>query len=135
MPWGVLGYVAVTTSQTGITTITDLTSLTLTVTLTANRYVRTSLYIPQAANTNANNNNACYITDGSNNIKQISTFTIDAANGAGPIPVFLIETTTAGSFTRKARAACTGGAMSIAASGTQPNYLMIEDIGPSGAPA
>jgi hypothetical protein len=126
---GWIGYVQVTANQTGITTIVDITSLTLTVTALANRYHRTTLYLPGVQSTVTTDAVTASLTDGSNvQVQQASVVT--GAVGTTAI-VTAVETGFSGSSTRKGRIARASGSGSVTMGclSTAPAWLLIEDLG------
>ena len=135
MPWGVIGYVEVTANQTGISTITDLTSLTLTATYVANRRIRITGDISFQNNASGSYTRLS-IREGTTvlNSRQQQGFNNLLDQG---ITVTEVLSPTAGSHTYKLSLTMSSGSSTTAliASATQPSYLLIEDIGPNGAAA
>jgi len=128
LPWGVMGYASATANQTGITTQTDLTSLSVTFTANSTRIYRTTLYIRYLEQLTATGFAQLFITDGSNVEKQRAVWRIDAAYGVQGI-LTVIETGLSGSVTRKGRGATDAGSMTIQAGSTGPAQIFVEDIG------
>ena len=134
-PWGVMGYVEVTANQNSITTVVDLTSLTLTFTAAANRRYRIQGQVT-VSTTVGDGAFQLYITDSTPTTYNRATSYLD---NTGALTVFVqaVETFSAGSQTVKLRLErATGtGTYTMSASSTAPAFLLIEDIGPNGAAA
>ena len=135
MPWGIIGYVEVTANQTGISTITDLTSLTITATYVANRRIRITGDVA-FQNTTGGSFTRLSIREGStvlNSRQKVGTNNLLDEQ----IIATAVITPTAGSHTYKLSLTMSSGTgtTSLIASATQPAYLLIEDIGPNGAAA
>jgi hypothetical protein len=146
MPWGSVARVTSSTlSQTGITTETDVTGMTVTWTAVANRIYKTTFQVEVGANSVATNDvGSLILTDGSNNHKQrvLSTGTGQTTYSSvgGWCTGTLYETgLSSGSTTRKlrlARNAGTTATFSTFSNGTDAMaILLVEDVGPSAAPA
>jgi hypothetical protein len=130
--WGQIGYVEVTTGQTGITSQADVTSLTLTWAALANRRYRITGKI-EVTPTAADGAYNMVLTDAANTEVQRTT---DACLTTSSRTAILLGcyTYSAGSITRKLRLAKIGGtgSLSIEASTAHPAFLLVEDIGPTG---
>lgn len=134
-PWGRIGSAssAAATSSIGTTTV-DVNGLSVTWTAVANRYYLTTVTVPIYQQTSAAGVAVLSITNGSNTEQVQSQSTI--ANGsAGALSVRWLETVTAGSTTRKARISATAGTGSVAYAANYPATILVEDLGPSAAPA
>lgn len=134
--WGVLDYAQVTADQTGITTITSLTTLTTTATVPANRRIRTTIsgeWLGQVLN----DRHIVYIADGADVALRRQILDVADADSLNPFHLSYVEATTAGSITRKARMERSSGtgACQLRASATNPAFILLEDIGPAGAPS
>lgn len=134
-PWGEMAFAQVTAAQTGLSTTVDLTGLSVTFTAVANRKIITTLWIGQWQNITTAGQSSMWIADGANNPKAIASFQTDAVPTMAQLIAQARETTTAGSITRKGRGSATAGTISITGSATQPNFILIEDLGPSANPA
>ena len=138
MPWGVIGYAAITANQTGITTVADITSLTLTHTAVNNRRYRITGRINIQSNT-VSDYGQIQLTDSTPTQLENSLFnTHTSANNDTTQSIVFVEAGISGSVTRKLRAGRAGGSagtFQVSASATAPAFILIEDIGPSGAPA
>lgn len=128
LPRGVIDRKQATANQSGITSITDITGLSITFTAESDRYYRTTLYIAYYQQETSQNYPVIWITDGSNATKQAYTHLFPASAG-GPAHVVLLETGLSGSITRKARASTPGGGLTLTASASQPMQFFIEDMG------
>ena len=128
LPWGIIATASKTSSQTGITTVTDITSLTVTFTAVSTRYYRTTIWSLVKQNTSAGAP-VIQITDGSNVQKTEGDFYIGAAGQFGTLCVQCVETGLTGSTTRKGRAVTASGTMDVVASSTFPAFILVEDLG------
>jgi hypothetical protein len=128
MPRGVMGYAQVTASQSGITTATNVTGLSVTFTAILNRYYKTTIYTFSAQQNTAAGYAEFLITDASNVQKQ-SGVIYQLAGVQSPLCVSVVETGLSGSVTRKARALTGAGSLLLAASATSPMFIVVEDIG------
>lgn len=126
-PLGKIGYAEVTTAQTGITTITDLTGLSVTVDVPAGRCLKITGHGQVRQNAS---------------LGTIVLFVREGSTTLGKIGAHLLQTTerdfidgsvkvdpSAGSHTYKLSALTTGGNMDWESQATEPNYILIEDIG------
>lgn len=123
---GTIGYVAVTANQTGISTVTDLTSLTLTFTAVAGRRYKISgkgLVQQQTLAGTA----AVTIWTGATQLGGAGGTLI--ATGVLTCEPVAIVVPGAGSITYKLRLATTAGTVDLVASSTDPAFILIEDIG------
>jgi len=109
-----LDHVAVTTSQTGITTETDLTNLTSTVTVPAGgRSLEITVYLPAISTTVSGDPVIFSLVKGSD-VVQKAYFTVTGAYATGPINIHLLEeAVAAGSYTYKVTAARAAGTASF----------------------
>jgi hypothetical protein len=128
LPWGIMETASVTSSQTGISALTDITSLTVTFTADSTRYYRTTIWSLVRQNTAAGTP-VIQITDGSNAQKTEGDFYIGAAGNFGTLCVQCIETGLTGSTTRKGRAVTASNTMDVIASSTFPAFILVEDLG------
>lgn len=123
---GKLGYTPKTTTQTGITTETDLTSLSATVTVPTGRLIRVTGYVYQFARTAGTvTYTELFIHEGAT---RLGTLTIPIPNTYGGGLVSTLITPSAGSHTYKLKAA-TDGTVTMQASSIGPAYILVEDIG------
>lgn len=136
-PWGVVSYVQTTTSQGSITTRVAATSMTTgSITYLANRVLRISLQTPKISTDTAGDRVEVFLMNGATTLSSC-TANITAASRGSSTNLVYYDTTTAGARTYSleiSRSAGTGTA-STNASSTNPFQLIVEDIGPSGAPA
>lgn len=129
----VLGYAIQTASQAGITTVVDLTGLTDTVTVAANRLLRITGYTNPTAVTN-NVGPELRIQEGGT---QLSAARLEViAVGAGfrtMICQALVVAPSAGSHTYKLTMLRDSGVGTVTntASATLPSFILIEDVGPA----
>lgn len=132
LPWGILenGRATTTGNQTGNGAANDVTGLTLTNTLIANRWIRATLNLAYSQNSSG----TCVfsIHDGTNH----TVFSIENASSAGGRGEGSWEfVSTAGSKTVKAQVASAAGTVDLIASSTNPGRLVLVDLGPAGAAA
>jgi hypothetical protein len=127
---GRVGYVAVTSSQGSITSVVDLTSLTVTFTAIASRYYRITGHV-MAQNNTANARCDLQLTDGSNNVLAISRGSSGATNQDFTLIATYIVAPGAGSVTYKLRAVANSGTMQMTAAATAPAFISVEDFGSS----
>lgn len=134
LAWGVIGYASVTANQSGITTATDLTGLTTgAITLPGNR--RYSLSFECYINSTVNGDIALITIQEGATVLQ-SVYGISNI-GANSISGSVIITPTGGAHTYKltmVRIAGTGS-HTMYASTTAPAFILLQDLGPVGAPA
>jgi hypothetical protein len=134
LPWGYVTSANITSNSANLTTLTDITGLSVTPTVVANRQLKITFtgFLDSTVSTDSI---ASYITDGSNT--QLMQGYVAGIGGGTTHTVIAYVTTTAGSPTYKVRAARVSGTgnVKIGASATTPATIMVEDIGPSGAPA
>lgn len=131
-PYGWLGYAEVTASQAGISTETDLTSLTVTVTVAASRKIRITghgLVTPTSAS-------GIY----TGYIKESTTKLGRWAGGGGATANFsqlhesavIVTSPSAGSHTYKLSLECTAaGTASLTAAAGAAAFILVEDLGHS----
>jgi len=131
LPGGVKARAVITAPQGGITTVTDITGLTVTWTAVANRLYRISAYSLILGNV-VDDEAYMDITDGSNAVQQRAS---DSLGGTAPTarafaPV-VTQTGLSGSVTRKIRVTrqAGSGAVQVAADGVHPAWIMVEDLG------
>lgn len=128
---GWLGYAEVTADQTGIgTSVTDLTSLSVTVTVPASRRVRVTGKIIVGAASTPPAVVELYIRDGSSTTLNKSQIRIDAASQDSLMAAW-VGTPAPGSNTYKLSALVTAGTFTSAAAATYPSFILVEDLGPS----
>jgi len=130
-PSSTLAYAEVTTNQTGITTLVDLTNLTANVTVAAGRRIRIAGHCLMSRSV-ADGTNTLFIKEGGTQITQVdeSTYGTDA----GTMDISAIISPSAGSHTYKLQMQRTTGTgtASMLASSTYPAYILVEDITGSG---
>lgn len=125
-PGGWTGYVQVTASQTGISTITDLTGLSVTMTLQSSRYIRITGFARLSRTVN-DGYTTFSIREGSTTLQFVAPLVITDA----PHHVSVILTPTSGSHTYKLSLERTTGTgtTGISAASNNPAYLLVEDLG------
>lgn len=134
MPWGLMpnGLASLSTTQSAVGAITDVTGLTLTNTFVANRFTRVTVIYRVTKNTTGLW--SVGVNDGTNTLVVGSNNTADtiAISGTGTYVVG----STAAAITYKVRLTgnATAGTADATASATQPWRILVEDIGPNGNP-
>ena len=131
--FGVVAFATNTTAlQAGITTATDLTSMSVTWTAIANRYYKVTYHIYAYPSVT----NACFtvnLQEGAT-IKQISIANGGVASVGTTCEGLYVSTFSAASHTLKLTGALTGGSagtITFNAAATLPWILCVEDIGPA----
>ena len=127
LPWGVMGYASRTSNQI-VTTVADVTSLTVTFTAISSRIYKTTLYIPIVVQQTANGYAQLYLTTGGNTQLQWAQ-EYRLTNYQSFMGLTFVETGLSGSTTRKARAEASGGQIELLGAGTYPMQIVVEDIG------
>jgi hypothetical protein len=127
------GYAQVTTDQTGIgTSETDLTGLTVTVTVEAGRRIKITGQARLRNGEASPNGGILYIDEGGTNLN-FATCTLNSTSASGvsasPIAMAILEPS-AGSHTYKLQASFVAGSSNLMDVGaTQPAFILVEDIG------
>jgi len=131
IPWGYIGSAEATSNQTGITAVTDLTSLSITWTAVSTRRYKFSWCVPVVSIT-ADGVLTILLTNSSNTQqRETSSPQPGYSNQNNHITGFHIVSGLSGSTTWKLRGVKTvGGSMTINASATSPATFLLEDIGP-----
>jgi hypothetical protein len=136
LPGGWIGYAEVTANQTGITTDTALTGLTVTVTVGTSRKIRIT-GVGVIERTVGDGQGIGYIKEGATKLgRWAQANQVTVAQGSGSVvsnPGSTFTTPSAGShtyFLTLERTTGTGTIQLDAAAGT-PAYILVEDIGPA----
>lgn len=128
---GTKGYAQVTANQSGITTMTDLTGLSVTWTAVAGRRYKVTVKVlvySSVANDDAN----VWIRNGSStNLQAFGVRAVSTSHGIAVVGCHVLSGLSAGSYTVKASLERTAGtgSLSIAAGSTFPAFILVEDIG------
>jgi len=135
LPWGLLSAVSTTTATTSIgSSLTLLTGLSATVTPTANRRLKISWLANMATADTAARAKAVALTDGSGTQLQAWYMSTDAnLNYTGQGVHYMPST--GSSMTWQVRANISANTCATNFLATSPGILIVEDIGPNGAPA
>lgn len=130
VPWGYVNQNTSTATTTGITSDTDV--VTVTWTAVANRRYRLTAQVNFQKKTNAGEV-FVKLTDNSNALVQpaVRTMAIDAY---GAETVQYIVSPGAGSTTYKVRISANNSSVSLALPGGGVHYIRVDDMGPSAAP-
>jgi hypothetical protein len=133
LPFGVVALATSTTgSQGGVTTVVDITGMSVTFTAIANRNYKISYHIYAVPTVT----NACFtvnLQQGAT-IKQISIANGGVATVGSTLNGLFVGTFSAGSVTLKLTGALTAGStgsFTFAPAGVLPYTLLVEDIGPA----
>jgi hypothetical protein len=133
LPWGPVQVATLAANYPTTTGEADITSLSATFTAVANRRYRTMMVLSVGNTGGAVSTVTATITDPSNTRVGRAATTIPAA-ATTDITTWAYETGLSGSVTRKGRIAASQTGQ-VNASAALPAFLIVEDIGPSGAPA
>lgn len=134
--WGHVGSAAVTTDNGGITSLVDLAGLSVTFTAVAGR--RYKITLDAYLNSSAGGDISSLVIANGGGTQLQSSQAYMPATGVSVRQVAMVTATPgAGSTTYKARAsrAIGSGTLALAAGATYPAVIVVEDIGPSAAPA
>jgi len=129
LPRGVMAYAQVTANQTGISTVVDLTSLTVTFTAVAGRRYRITGFglITQRTGTGT----ATMTITNSANVQQAAAQSrlTGADNEMQTATPMFVVVPGAGSITYKLRLTTNASTCDLTATGTNPAFILAEDIG------
>jgi hypothetical protein len=131
LPAGKIAYAAATANQASVTSIVDLTGLTVTFTALASRKYRVSAQVYVGSTVTADVV-ALYITDGASTPVQVAQQLL-TTSGAITVTSSVIVSSVAGSTTYKLRGQRTAGtgSLTFVAAAANPMYILVEDIGPA----
>lgn len=135
LPWGVIGVAAATSAQTGISAVTDLTGLTVTWTAVANRYYKATAQVVVEQMTGAGAPSIIIANGAGTQLNQNQTSEPAGSDFVGLQCITYLTGLSAGSQTIKVRCQTTANTVNTASAATLPAVLIIEDMGPNGAPA
>jgi len=130
LPGGWIGYVEKTVNQTGISSITDITSLSVTVTVGTNRSILVTGHFG-AFDVTSNCFVKGYIREGGTTLGVfVDDNLLAGQRGSGEGSVFL--QTTAGSHTYKLSLSCSAGTVDLDCTANDPgsSFLLVQDLGP-----
>jgi hypothetical protein len=128
---GWIGYVEVTADQSGITSIADLTSLSVTVTVGADRLIKITGCV-RASNGTASKAASLYIYESTTELQRADAHLQDADIGAGITATRILNDPSTGTHTYKLRmASLIGGTATMRASADEPAFILVEDLGPA----
>lgn len=127
---GTLGYAQITSNITGISTETDLTGLSVTVTVGTGRRIRVSAFAPHAR-TVADGVTRLRIKESTTTLTMADGHVRAAGEGQIPLQAAVILTPSAGSHTYKLSLARDSGTGTVGctALSTNPAFILVEDIG------
>lgn len=133
-PWGRVGAAQVYAPQTGITSVADLSGLSVTFTAVANR-IRKITGIAQLFSTTAADQLSITIVRGST-VLSYGSIVNPSTSLAMTVTAVIEDGAASGSTTYKLQASRSGaGSMTMNAGAAYPAMILVEDIGPAGAPA
>lgn len=134
MPGGWIGYAEVTANQNGITSITDLTSLSVAVTVGSSRRIGiTGWCLASNGASGTGDSGSLSIRESSTTLARTQIY-YGAASIVATHVARVVLTPSSGAHTYKLsfeRAAGTGDDFDIEASSTYPAFILVEDLGPS----
>jgi len=135
MPWGRVGSALVGATMTSGTSgsMSDLSGLSVTFTAIANRYYKVSMMISNLNSSVAQTINIIFANGSSAQLANCANAYLAAGTSTG-VSGFMLATPSAGSFTIKAMAAASSATAATTGS-SWTNWLIVEDIGPAGAPS
>lgn len=127
---GTLGYAQVTASQGSITGVTDITGLSVPVTVVSGRRIRITVQINTCLSTTATDLYELNINEGATLLNTINGKCNDTANGLGATVHAIIQPS-AGSHTYKAQLGRLSGSgtLTMGAGAVFPAFILVEDIG------
>lgn len=130
--FGLVGTAVLASDQTGITTVTDITGVTVTWTADPARAYLITLQVGAADQITTAGTQAAHITDSSNVIKR-SASEVQSANARGAYYLSVIESGLTGSQTRKGRFQTSAGTTTLTATSAASfaPRITVEDIGPA----
>lgn len=128
-PRGVMNY-AISTANVAVTTVADVTGMSLTFTAVANRLYRATFEC--FMNCSSTSLSEFYLTDGSN-VQKDFVFQTMPAGEFQTLCFQSLFTSTAGSITRKIRAAASAGTLTFYGNTADNRFFsfIIEDLGPA----
>lgn len=137
MPKGCIAYASSATSSTGITTETDLTDLSVTVTIGADRLIVIEVYVPRVSSLTASDIASLRIKESATDLQEarldVGTVVSGSNGGAVGLARTAPFTPSAGSHTYKATGGLAQGTgtLQFRAGATTPSFIMVTDVGPS----
>jgi hypothetical protein len=128
--WGKVALATSTAAQSGISTVQDITGMSVTFTAIAGRQYKITMFLPQMNGTVPGDRTRIDITDGSNTLLA-AVYNQVLTNGHSINFTYL--RTASGSVTYKGRMArdVGTGTVSTYADGDSIRFLLVEDIGPA----
>ncbi len=130
-PRGYMGYAQRTSNQTGITTMTDITSLSVTWTAVAGRRYKASFKV-LVFSTVANDDVNVWLRNGSStSLNAYGVRAVSTTHGIMVAGSHVLTGLSAGSQTVKLslERAAGSGSVALAAASTHPSFILVEDIG------
>ncbi len=128
-PAGVLGYAEVTSGQSGITSVTDLTGLSVTVDVPAGRKVRVTGRGGVSQQTGAGVHRG-RIQEGATVLQDWSWGDLPAGERTHAMGSVVVAPSS-GSHTYKLTLDTSSGSTSLVAASDRPAFILVEDLGPA----
>lgn len=125
---GTLGYAQAVATQSGISTVADLTSLSAAVTVGAGRRIRISCQT-RVQSATAAGNIVLSIQEGATILADAVIVPIPSATGQWTMMCTVILTPSTGAHTYKLTLQTSAGTVNSFASATEPAFILVEDIG------
>jgi hypothetical protein len=127
---GNIGYSQAVATQAGISAVTDLTNMSVAVTVVAGRRIRITGFVGVCIATGGSTGADMRIQEGAT-ILQVAEQALTSGGNGGIVIAQVVLTPTAGAHTYKITLAGLGGVGSVSAqaSVTEPNFILVEDIG------
>jgi plastocyanin len=133
LPWGYVGSGTASTAQSGITTVTAITGMTVTWTATGNRRYRIHAW-QTYTHAGTDGDSTFRLRDGSNATVALAQQFDSNAGHARELMLTTLVVPSAGSVSYNCSLETSAGTATISNTAGQ-SLLLVEDIGPSGAPA
>jgi hypothetical protein len=128
-PRGTLGYAERLTTTAAMSTIVDVTGMSVTFTAQTGRLYKVTVHIPEAIQATASGIQQVYIRDAANTILNRSVRNTPSTTATLSHHVTWVGTLSAGTQTMKVSAAVSAGTFSFSGAATVRNVIVVEDIG------
>jgi hypothetical protein len=133
LPGGEIGYATATANQGGITTVTDLSNLSITVTTGANRRIRVMARVEVRSDTANDVGTVILANDTNTQLSRANVPMAIANNDFNAVVVYESNIGSASTLTYKLRLQRTSGTgtLQMSASSSTPAIISVQDLGPS----
>lgn len=128
LPGGCIGYITKTSTQTGITSETSLTTLTVSVTVNTSRLIRVEGFVVVQQLTSAGTS-SLRIKESATQLQQ-SNIDLNASS-TGYLYVVTVLSPSSGAHTYNLTLQTTAGTTGTACSATLPGHIIVTDVGPA----